>query len=189
MRKAQGSCFIGALIALLWAGPVSAQYPTYYPQTITFPPVSDQTLGTAPFAINASASSGLQVTLTSNTNNVCTLSGNMVSLVSTGTCSITATQQGNSYYSAASPVTRTFNVLPAGKSSQTITFGALTDQTMGAAPFQIFANASSGLAVTFASNTPTVCTVSGNMVSLISTGTCSITASQAVTATYNPATP
>jgi len=89
-----------------------------YAQSISINPVSDHTLGTAPFTIAASASSGLRVTLTSNTTNVCTLSGNRVSLANTGTCSITGTQPGDSYYSAAASVTRSFNVLPAAKIPQ-----------------------------------------------------------------------
>src|SRR5262245_15805445 len=110
-----------AILALAFAGILSAQYPTY-PQSINFPAISDQNLGTPPFAINATASSGLPVTVASNSTNVCTLSGNMVTLVAVGTCSITATQAGNSYYSAAPPVTRTFAVRAAGKAPQTISF-------------------------------------------------------------------
>lgn len=174
-------------MALLSAGSICAQYT--YPQSITFGPLSDQTLGTAPFAISATASSSLPVAFNSNSSGVCAVSGNMVSLANTGTCSITATQPGDSYFSAAPPVTRSFNVLPAAKSSQTIKFVGLTDQTMGAAPFQISASASSGLSVTLTSNTPGVCTVSGNMLSIVGAGTGSITANQPGNDTYNPATP
>ena len=55
----------------------------------------------------------------------------------------------------------------AGKSSagtltsQSISFNALSNQTLGAAPFTVNATASSGLSVTFASLTTSVCTVSG----------------------------
>jgi hypothetical protein len=44
--------------------------------------------------------------------------------------------------------------------SQTITFGALTNQINGVAPLTVSATASSGLPVSFASLTPSVCTVS-----------------------------
>ena len=49
------------------------------------------------------------------------------------------------------------------------------------------ATASSGLAVTFDSNTPTICTVAGSTVSYLAVGTCTVTADQAGDATYNPA--
>ena len=72
---------------------------------------------------------------------------------------------------------------------QTITFGALSNITLGAASFTIGAIASSGLPVTFASYTPSVCTVSGSTVTVVAVGTCSITASQAGNASYAAATP
>jgi hypothetical protein len=47
----------------------------------------------------------------SNSPSVCTLSGVDITLVAAGTCSITASQPGNSVYAAATPVTQTFAVL------------------------------------------------------------------------------
>lgn len=49
------------------------------------------------------------------------------------------------------------------------------------------ATASSGLAVTFGSNTPAVCTVAGSTVSYLLVGTCTVTADQAGDANFNPA--
>ena len=48
-------------------------------------------------------------------------------------------------------------------------------------------NASSGLTATFASITPDVCTVSGDTVSYIDEGTCTVTADQAGDANYSAA--
>ena len=73
-------------------------------------------------------------------------------------------------------MTRSFTI---SKGDQTITFGALADKTLGDAPFTVGASASSGLAVSFSSTTPPVCTVSGTTVTLVSTGTCTIAADQA----------
>ena len=64
------------------------------------------------------------------------------------------------------------------KGSQTITFGALGNRAYGSAAFTVSASASSSLSVNFSSQTVTVCTVSGNTVTLIKTGTCTIRASQ-----------
>lgn len=72
--------------------------------------------------------------------------------------------------------------------SQTITFAALADKTIGDAPFALTATASSGLAVSYASSTPTVATVSGSTVTIVGAGTTTITASQAGTANYSAAT-
>ncbi len=79
------------------------------PQTITFNPLFDRTLGTGAFTVAATASSGLTVTFLATPPPVCTISGNTVTLVAQGGCSITAVQVGNANYSATS-VTQAFNV-------------------------------------------------------------------------------
>ena len=99
-------------------GPASPTIPT--PQTITFSALSNRTLGSGSFALTATASSGLTVTFAFNSPSVCTASGVTVALVATGTCSITASQSGNSLYGAATPVTQTFTV------TQTVTTTTLT---------------------------------------------------------------
>ncbi|HEX2909213.1 MAG TPA: choice-of-anchor A family protein [Chloroflexia bacterium] len=81
-------------------------------QTITFPQPAGKTFGDAPFALNATASSGLPVSYSSNSPAVCSVSGNTVTLLGPGICSITASQAGNAGYLPATPVTRTFNVAP-----------------------------------------------------------------------------
>jgi hypothetical protein len=73
--------------------------------------------------------------------------------------------------------------------AQTISFSALSTMAFGAAPFTVSATASSGLTVSFTSGTTAVCTVSGNAVTLVGVGSCEITASQAGSANFAPATP
>ncbi|MCU1262484.1 MAG: repeat-containing protein, partial [Bryobacterales bacterium] len=150
-------------------------------QTIAFGPSGGQTFGVAPSTIGATASSGLPVNFTSNTMGVCTVSGSTATVLTAGTCSITASQPGNTNYFAAPVVTRTFAVAQA---AQTITFGPLSNQPAGAGPFTIGATASSSLPVNFASNTSGVCTVSGFTVTILGSGQCSITASQPGNANY-----
>jgi hypothetical protein len=106
--------------------------------------------------------------------------------VAAGTCTIQATQAGNSNYSAAAPVNQSLQVTQA---SQKITFGPLSNKVFGTAPFTVSASASSGLAVSFASLTSSVCTVSGATVTLVAPGTCTIQATQAGNANYSAATP
>lgn len=94
---------------------------------------------------------------------------------------------GNSYL----PNNLQFSIAPPSSSlaSQTITFGALSNLTLGIAPFAITPSASSGLAVSVTSTTASVCTVSGNTVTIAAVGTCFLTASQAGNANYMAATP
>jgi large repetitive protein len=73
-----------------------------------------------------------------------------------------------------------FNITPL---PQTITFDALSDQSVGAL-LTLTASSSSGLVVTYSSETPSVCTVSGSNVSLLSPGNCTIRVSQAGNGSY-----
>jgi len=86
---------------------------TQTPQVITFGPLKDVALGVAPFPIGAVSTSGLPVVFNSDTVTVCSVSGNIVTVLTTGTCSITASQIGSVTYAAAPPVTRVFTVGPA----------------------------------------------------------------------------
>ena len=61
--------------------------------------------------------------------------------------------------------------------------------TLPASGFSLNATASSGLTVTYASTTPTACSLSGSTVIPLAAGTCTITASQAGNANYAAATP
>ncbi|HTA45935.1 MAG TPA: SBBP repeat-containing protein, partial [Bryobacteraceae bacterium] len=154
-------------------------------QTITFTQGNVQ-ISPAPLALSATANSGLTVTFSSTTPSVCTVSSSAVTLVSTGTCTVTASQAGNVTYAAAPPVVRSFQVSP---SAQTITFGALSNASFSPGTITLTATASSGLPVNYASTTQAVCTASGNAITLVATGTCSITASQSGNNNYAPAAP
>jgi hypothetical protein len=158
-------------------------------QTITFDPLPDKLVGDPPFSVSATASSGLPVSFVSLTPAVCTVSSNTATLVATGTCTIQATQPGNASFNPAPPVNQSFAVKSTQKSDQTITFAKPADKQLGDLPFALSASATSGLVVSFTSNTPGVCTVTGNTITLIAIGTCSITATQDGDATFNPASP
>jgi hypothetical protein len=158
------------------------------PQTITFNNPGTQTVG-ALLTLSATASSGLAVSFTSQTNSVCTVSGTMVTFITTfvtaGTCTIQAAQAGNSIWAAATPVSQTLTV---NAEPQTITFNAPGNQTVGT-PLTLSATASSGLTVTFTSQTTSVCAVSGTTVTFVTAGTCTIQASQAGSGSWAAAIP
>jgi len=155
-------------------------------QTITFTAVGNQVYGVAPITLAASSTSSLVVALTTTTTPVCTVSGTTLTIVAAGSCTINANQAGNSNYAAATQVSQTITVAPA---AQTITFGTIANQTYGAAPIALTATSTSGLAVTYASTTTPVCTISGSTVTLISGGSCTINATQVGNANYAAATP
>jgi len=155
-------------------------------QVITFPAIPDQTLITPPFVVSASASSGLPVSLSSKTPAVCSVTG-LVTLLATGTCTIEADQPGNAVYAAAKAVKVSFKVT---KATQTITFGAIAEQSMTVPQLTVAASSSSGLTVSFSSSTTRICTVTkAGVVTLAHVGTCTLTAAQSGNATYLAATP
>src|SRR5262249_27657123 len=72
------------------------------------------------------------------------------------------------------------------KNQQTIVFAVLANKTYGDSPFALLATGggSTQPVVYAASGT---CTISGNIVTITGAGTCTVTASQAGDANYNPA--
>ena len=153
---------------------------------ITFPKPADRAVNAGPVTLAATASSGLAVAYASNSAAVCTVAGNSVSLVSFGTCSITATQPGNATIVAATPVTQTFAVT-ALANVITLPTPPATPVTTGTVTLP--PTSSAGLPVTYVSATPGVCTVSGNVVTLLTGGTCTVTGSQAGNGNFAAATP
>jgi hypothetical protein len=158
-------------------------------QTITFDQPADAKVKDK-VTLSASADSDLPVTLTSSTPSVCTVSGSTATTVKAGTCTITASQGGNDSYAPAADVPRSFQVNPAGRKpgqkSQTITFAQPPPAAVGA-PVTLSASATSGLMVSFTSNTPAVCSVSGPTVTTTTAGICMITATQGGNDSYAPA--
>ena len=151
-------------------------------QYITLPTLVNVPLGASAFSVSATATSNNPVSLSSLTTPVCTVSNNSITPVAAGTCTIQATVESNSNYAAAI-VTKSFQVL----SSQQVIFGLIADVNFGSGPVTLSATASSGLPVTVASATPSVCTVSGSSVTLVKVGGCTVTASQTGNANYTAA--
>jgi sugar lactone lactonase YvrE len=92
-------------------------------QTITFAALPNIPQTTTSVTLSATASSGLPITYTV-ASTVATVSGNVITISGPGTVAVTATQPGNSSYSAATPVTQTFNVT--GKTSTAFVLSANT---------------------------------------------------------------
>jgi hypothetical protein len=104
---------------------------------------------------------------------------------STGPITGSATLTDNSLN--GNPATQTITLSGSGLNSHTITFNPIPTQVLGT-PLSLSASASSGLPVSFASQTPAVCTVSGTTATLVKAGTCTIQASQSGNPTYGAAT-
>ncbi|GAB3839748.1 hypothetical protein GCM10027610_046120 [Dactylosporangium cerinum] len=153
-------------------------------QTITFavvPLPDDTTMTAGTVRIDATATSGLAVTVTSADRHVCTVAKRRVTLVGAGTCRLRADQRGNGRYAAAPRVDRAFAV---GRGRQTITFPTPGPAPLAAGTVTIAPSADSGLPVAVTSADPAVCTVAGATVTLHATGTCMLVARRPGTASW-----
>jgi hypothetical protein len=81
-------------------------------QTITFPALTDGTVGGST-TLMATSSSGLTVSYTSSDTSVAMVSGTTLNFVGAGSVTITASQAGDSNYEAATDATRSITVLSA----------------------------------------------------------------------------
>src|SRR4029453_13142770 len=84
-------------------------------QTITFTAPTGKTYGDPDFDPGATASSGLPVSYSSSTTGVCTIVSGKVHIVSAGTCTVTASQGGNTNYSTPPSVEGTFHIAQKGQ--------------------------------------------------------------------------
>ena len=90
------------------------------PQTITFPDIAVKGYGDATFTLNATASSGLAVRYVSSDATVATVSGSTVTIKKTSAFTvISAYQDGNATYAAATPIPQLLVVCP--KATLTVT--------------------------------------------------------------------
>ena len=166
-------------------------------QSITFGTLANRSISSGSFTLSATGgASGNAVTFSSSTASTCTVSGNTVTLVAIGTCTIAANQAGASQYAAATTVSQSFSITSAPPPSlinQAITFGALGDRASGSGAVTVAATGGgSGNPVTFVAGPNNICSTglsSSNSatVSLLAVGTCTVTASQAGNTGYNAA--
>ncbi len=149
-------------------------------QTITFSNPGAQKVGT-PLTLTATASSGLAVSFASTTTPVCEVSGTTTTFVAIGTCTIRATQAGNSIFAAATPVTQSFAVNAASPvlvtsisipSTASVVAGSTTTLTPAVQP----SNATNKTLTWNSSDTTTATVSTSGVVSGIKGGTITITA-------------
>ncbi|MFG6432911.1 hypothetical protein [Roseateles sp. LYH14W] len=160
-------------------------------QVITFKYPGGGTLLTAPTTLSGTATSGLPISFRTGTPTTCTVAGDQLTLVAAGECLVIASQPGGvgsdgTKWAAADDSSQLFNVL---KHAQVLTFSP-PDYVLRttATSVALSATAESGLPVTFSSDTPAVCSISGSTVQLLAKGSCAVSAKQAGDANYKEAT-
>lgn len=154
-------------------------------QTITFNALPAKNVNDTDFVTGASVNSGLPLSYTSSDSTVAVVVNGNIHITGAGNTNITALQNGNFAYLPASAVTQNLTV---NKLTQTITFNALPAKRPGDADVTLTATASSGLTLSYTSSNTNVAVISNGKLHIIGIGTTVITASQAGSGTYKPAT-
>jgi secreted trypsin-like serine protease len=157
-------------------------------QSIIFAPPSRLSITLSPVLLVATSSSGLVPTISANSLSVCSLTGFILTLLSAGTCNLTAIQIGNEVFSAANPVSVNIEITNP-QTPQIINFSPPSSLKLNQSPFNLTVSTSSGLLPVLTSSTLRVCTISGYVLTLRAIGTCTLTASQTGNATWESATP
>jgi hypothetical protein len=152
-------------------------------QTISFAVLPPKLMTDVPFTVSASGgASGNPVTF-STSSSACSVTGSTVTLVAAGACAVQADQAGNTEYTAAAPVTRSFTISLA---SQTITFPPIASFSWSGGSATLAATASSSLAVAYSVQSGP-CSIAGTTITATAAGTCVVAADQAGNGTYSAA--
>ncbi len=138
------------------------------------------------FAVSATGGASTSpVVFASTTPGVCTVSGSTVTMLTAGSCALTANQAADANYTAAPQVNLNVTIVAA---TQAITNFKSNPTAPTYAPNGTFTISATGGAstspVVFASTTTSVCTVSGSTVTMLAAGACALTANQAGDANY-----
>ncbi len=138
------------------------------------------------YELNAVASSELPVYYLSSNENVARIENNKLVVVGAGEVTITAKQDGNINFEAATELSKTITI---AKLDQTITWNQefAADMTIGNT-VDLTATASSKEEIVYTSSNEAVATIAGNVLTIVGVGEATITATQAGNNNYNPAT-
>jgi len=114
---------------------------------------------------------------------VCIASGFYVQIVGGGTCTLTYQSAANTSYLASDLYKVSFEVT---RDPQTMTFTLPTTVDIATKILTLAATASSGASVIYSTTSADTCSITGSTLSLLKTGSCVVTASQAGTSTLAP---
>ena len=152
--------------------------------TVTYAPSPDEP--TVALSTSGGSGSGSVTYAVTSAGGICSISGSTLTAHLAGSCTVVATKAESANFIARDSAAITITV---NKSTQELTFDAVTNKTYGDANFTATATATSGLAITLSASPSTVCQiVSGLTIQIVANGDCTITATQSGDSNYLPAT-
>jgi len=179
--------FVSRLAARILEGENNYGLATKQNQSLNFPLLPSQIITPGKRITNiVTASSGLNpVIQTSGNTAVATISNNVLTLTGSGSTTITASQAGNNFWN---PISAT-QTLVVNKGPQTLTFSAVPTQTLSKTNKVVLKSTSSASLTntSYQIDNGSVGTVSNNVLTLLGTGTATITATNSGNAYFAPA--
>ena len=153
---------------------------TTFNQSITWNQELSADLTDGTLTLNATATSGLPVTYTSNNESIATVNGNVLTLHAPGYAIITASQPGNASWNAAAPVSKILTVTSTTPElqEQSILWEQELTFPLSDNPVVLAAAATSGLPVQFTCSDESVATINGSILTMHNIGLAIITATQ-----------
>jgi len=156
-------------------------------QSLNFPAIPTLTITPGrKFTNNVTSSSGLPIVQTSGNTAVATVSNNVLTLIGSGSTTITASQPGNALWN---PVSAS-QTLIVNKGTQTLAFTAIPQQSyLPNKKVMLACTSSAGLNAntSFSIDNGSVGSISNNVVTLLGTGTATVTATNSGNAYFAPA--
>lgn len=183
---ASNTVFLNAFSAQIQNGSNNYGIAIKQAQSLNFPAIPSLTITPGrKFTNIVTASSGLPVVQTSGNTAVATVSNNVLTLIGAGSTTITASQAGNALWN---PITAS-QPLIVNKGAQTLAFTAIAAQTyVPNKRVTLRSTSSAGLTnTTFLIDNGSVGTISNNILTLLGTGTATITATNSGNAFFAPA--
>jgi hypothetical protein len=153
-----------------YVGEIAPQLAKDLPKTLQLPPVYSVAAG---YVLPLSA-----------TPSICIASAFTVRLISGGTCILTYQTQVTDEFLASDLYKQ---VIEISRDPQTVTFTLPSSFDISAKSVKLSATSSSAGSVTFESKSPENCSVSGDNLLLLKSGSCEVIASQAGTSLFAPA--
>jgi beta-glucanase (GH16 family) len=173
---------VSAAVAILigLSANVQAESATIPTATIAFSALPKVIFGDPDLPLQLTQNAGI-TTATSTTPTICSVVDNSYArILSAGVCRITASNPGTSIYKPAKDVTKSFTV---SKAPNVVTISDFDWLSMANPTVDITTTETAGVTV-LTSTTTRYCTISGNKVTAIKVGTCTIKASNPTSTNY-----
>ena len=162
---------------------LQAQAVTIPTTSITFASLARATYGDQDIALSISATAGV-TTVSTSTPAICSLANNTaVHIITSGICKITASNPGDATHKPARDVIRSFTI---AKAANVLTISDFSFLSLSHPTADLVTTQKTGITL-LTSLTTRYCTISGDRVTAIKAGTCTIRASNTGDANYLPA--